>query len=123
MRKPSAKSEVYGYRLNYAPNIDYRKPGAYHGAELVYFFANMDKLNTAISDEDEKNVKNVQADFVEFIKTGKIAKYATYNATGKIIEYGKEISQIEFPHKEIIKDVLSSGIADKVRNEYINNRR
>lgn len=123
MEEIKKNSVVYGYRLNYEPNINDRKPGSYHGAELVYFFDNMDKMNTEITEEDKNAVINSQKDFIEFIKTGKIEKFQTYNESGKIIEYDKEVKEINFPHEELIKEIINSGIADKVREDYINNRR
>ncbi|MED5966370.1 carboxylesterase family protein [Streptococcus anginosus] len=123
MEEIKKNSRVYGYRLNYAPNICERRLGAYHGAELVYFFDNMDKMNVEITKEDRENIINSQMDFVEFIKTGKISNFNTYNENGQIIEYDKVKRQIDFPHKELVRKVIKSGIADRLRKEYISNRR
>ncbi len=117
------KGNVYGYRINYVPNLYKGLRGSYHGAELAFFFGTIDKMNINITDENRKAVISLQKDWIEFIKKGKIKGYSLFNETGEIIEYDKEIRTIPFPQADLIHHIQKSGIADKLRKEYISNRR
>ncbi|ERK60021.1 hypothetical protein HMPREF1983_00375, partial [Gemella bergeri ATCC 700627] len=117
------KCPVYGYRMNYVPNLYNGLRGSYHGAELAFFFGTIDKMNIQITDENRRAVISIQKDWIEFIKSGKIEGRPLFNETDKIILYDKEIKAVPFPHADLIHRTQNSGIADKLRKEYISNRR
>lgn len=117
------KGNVYGYRMNYVPNLYNGLRGSYHGAELAFFFGTIDKMNIEITDEDRKATASLQKDWIEFIKYGKIEGRSLFNETGEITEYDKAIRSIPFPQADLIHLIQKSDIADKLRKEYISNRR
>lgn len=123
MEKIGEKSPVYGYRMNYIPNLYNGLRGSYHGAELAFFFGTIDNMNIHITDENKAAVIAIQKDWIQFIKFGKIEGRPLFNETGKITEYDKDIKTIPFPHANLIHHIQKSGIADKLRKEYIQNRR
>ena len=123
MEKIGEKSPVYGYRMNYIPNLYNGLRGSYHGAELAFFFGTIDNMNIHITDENKAAVIAIQKDWIQFIKFGKIEGRPLFNETGKITEYDKDIKTIPFPHTNLIHHIQKSGIADKLRKEYIQNRR
>ena len=123
MEKIGEKSPVYGYRMNYIPNLYNGLRGSYHGAELAFFFGTIDNMNIHITDENKAAVIAIQKDWIQFIKFGKIEGRPLFNGTGKITEYDKDIKTIPFPHANLIHHIQKSGIADKLRKEYIQNRR
>ena len=123
METLSKKCPVYGYRMNYIPHLYNGLRGSYHGAELAFFFGTIDKMNIPITDENRKAVISIQKDWIEFIRTGKMKDRTLFNETGKITEYDKDIRTIPFPHAHLIHHIQNSGIADKLRKEYIRNRR
>ncbi|AXI26815.1 carboxylesterase [Gemella sp. ND 6198] len=117
------KCPIYGYRMNYVPNLYNGLRGSCHGAELAFFFGTIDKMNIQITDENRRAVMSIQKDWTEFIKSGKIADRPLFNETDKIIQYDKDIKAVPFPHVDLIHRTQNSGIADKLRKEYISNRR
>lgn len=124
MEKIGEKSPVYGYRMNYIPNLYNGLRGSYHGAELAFFFGTIDNMNIHITDENKAAVIAIQKDWIQFIKFGKIEGRPLFNETGKITEYDKDIKTIPFPHANLIHHIQKSGIANKLRKEYIiQNRR
>ena len=123
MEKIGEKSPVYGYRMNYIPDLYNGLRGSYHGAELAFFFVTIDNMNIHITDENKAAVIAIQKDWIQFIKFGKIEGRPLFNETGKITEYDKDIKTIPFPHANLIHHIQKSGIADKLRKEYIQNRR
>lgn len=116
------KSPVYGYRMNYIPNLYNGLRGSYHGAELAFFFGTIDKMNIDITDENKRATALIQKDWLEFVRSGKIYGRPLFNEKGEITEYDKEIRAIPFPHAKLIHQVQSSGIGDRLSKEYINNR-
>ena len=123
MEKVGEKSPVYGYRMNYIPTLYNGLRGSYHGEELAFFFGTIDNMNIHITDENKAAVIAIQKDWIQFIKFGKIEGRPLFNETGKITEYDKDIKTIPFPHANLIHHIQKSGIADKLRKEYIQNRR
>ena len=109
--------------MNYIPNLYNGLRGSYHGAELAFFFGTIDNMNIHITDENKAAVIAIQKDWIQFIKFGKIEGRPLFNETGKITEYDKDIKIIPFPHTNLIHHIQKSGIADKLRKEYIQNRR
>ncbi|EPF31909.1 hypothetical protein HMPREF9194_02264 [Treponema maltophilum ATCC 51939] len=86
MEKIGEKSPVYGYRMNYIPNLYNGLRGSYHGAELAFFFGTIDNMNIHITDENKAAVIAIQKDWIQFIKFGKIEGRPLFNKTGKITE-------------------------------------
>ena len=117
------KCPIYGYRMNYVPNLYNGLRGSYHGAELAIFFGTIDKMNIDITDENKRATVLIQKDWIEFVRTGKIDGRPIFNEKGEITEYDREIRGIPFPHANLIHQVQSSGIGDRLRKEYISNRR
>ena len=122
MEKLSKKCSVYGYRLNHVPNLYNGLRGSYHGAELAFFFGNLDKMNIKISEENRKASLEIQKDWIEFIKTGKMKLRPKFNDCGEITEYDSAIRAISFPHEELIHKLKDSGIMEKTRKSYIEKR-
>ena len=108
--------------MNYIPNLYNGLRGSYHGADLAFFFGTIDKMNIDITDENKRATVLIQKDWLEFVRSGKIDGRPLFNEKGEIIEYDKEIRAIPFPHEKLIHQVQNSGIGDRLRKEYINNR-
>ena len=80
-------------------------------------------MNIPITDGNKAAVSAIQKDWIQFIKFGKIDGRPFFNGTGEITEYDKELKTIPFLHTNLIHHIQKSGIADKLRKEYIHNRR
>ncbi|UTY29489.1 hypothetical protein [Treponema putidum] len=90
---------------------------------MKHHMLRIDKMNIPVTDENKAAVSTIQKDWIQFIKFGKIDGCPLFNGTGEITEYDKEIKNIPFPHENLIHHIQKSGIADKLRKEYIQNRR
>ena len=121
METISKKCPVYGYRLHYVPNLYKGIRGSYHGAELVYFFNNFDKMNILQSYKNRRQVDILQNDWLDFIKTGNIKDRELFNKREMITDYDKEVKTAAFPHKSLIHKLEESGLIDEVRRSYIKN--
>ena len=84
MEKIGEKSPVYGYRMNYIPNLYNGLRGSYHGAELAFFFGTIDNMNIHITDENKAAVIAIQKDWIQFIKFGKIEGHPLFNEPEKL---------------------------------------
>ncbi len=115
------KCPVYGYRLHYVPDLYHGLRGSYHGAELVYFFDNLDKMNIPITDRNREQVDVIQKDWIAFVHTGTIPGRVLYAQDGKITDYDEEIHSVIFPHRELIKELMKTNILENTRRSYIRN--
>ncbi|WP_130811879.1 carboxylesterase family protein [Olsenella sp. Marseille-P4559] len=121
MEQISRKCPVYGYRLSYVPALYKGLRGAYHGAELVYFFNNFDKMRIPVTEENKRQASIIQNDWISFIKNGEIPNREKYNEHGLITFYDKKIKSIDFPHKEFIQELLKTDLPEQNRHSYIMN--
>ena len=121
MEQISRKCPVYGYRLNYVPALYKGLRGAYHGAELAYFFNNFDKMRIPVTEENKRQASIIQNDWIAFIKDGEIPNREKYNDNGKITCYNEKIKSIDFPHKEFIQELLKTDLPEQNRRSDIMN--
>ena len=118
------KAPVYCYRMNYAPYLFKGLRGAYHGAELAFFFDNMHCLNIPKTKENEAAVRIMQSDLTEFVKSGKLKNRPNFRTTHRITEYDDNaVQEIAFPHEDLLLSLRKSGLDDAARASYIQNRR
>ena len=123
MENFSKKCPVYGYRLNEVPNLYDGLRGAYHGAELAFFFGNLDKMNIEISEENKRARDLIQKDWLDFVKRGKIEGRVLFNEKKEISLYeNQEVTTIRFPQADLIDDLYESGIFEKEMADYIDKR-
>lgn len=119
----SCSAPVYGYRMNYVPNLYGGLRGAYHGAELALFFDNLDKMNIEISDDNKKQVERLQRDWLSFIRTGSIPDAKPYKDSKKIIIYeGTSSRMAEFPHAELLERMGETGLTTQMMKNYLAGR-
>lgn len=119
----SKKCPVYGYRLNEVPNLYDGLRRAYHGAELAFFFGNLDKMNIEISEENKRARDLIQKDWLDFVKRGKIEGRVLFNEKKEISLYeNQEVTTIRFPQADLIDDLYESGIFEIERADYIDKR-
>ena len=97
------KCPVYGYRLNFVPDLYRGRRGSYHGAELAYFFDNFDKMNIPYTDKNRQETEILQKDWLQFVRTGTIEGRERYDETGHITNYDAEITGIPFPKEDLLK--------------------
>ena len=116
------KCPVYGYRLNYVPDLYDGLRGSYHGAELAYFFDNFDKMGIPYTEKNQRETQVIQNDWLQFVKTGSIEGRERYDETGHITNYDAEITSTPFPHEELLKELSGNPTFDRVRRSYITNR-
>ena len=113
------KCPAYGYRLNYVPDLYDGLRGSYHGAELVYFFDNFDKMNIPYTDKNRKETDIIQDDWLQFVKSGRIAGRSRYDETGLITNYAAKIDDIPFPKATLLEKMSETDVFDKARRSYI----
>lgn len=113
------KCPVYGYRLNFVPDLYQGRRGSYHGAELAYFFANFDKMHIPYTDKNRRETEIIQRDWLQFVRTGAIAGRKRYDETGHITNYDSEITSIPFPKEELLKELSAADIFEKTRRSYV----
>ncbi len=119
----SEKSPVYGYRMEYVPNLYKGLRGAYHGVEVALFFDNLDKMKIEITEENRKQTERLQRDWLSFIKTGKILSADTYNSSGKIILYrGTEAEMTDFPHADFFRSINKTDLPEKMMEKFLAGR-
>lgn len=119
----SAKRPVYGYRMDYAPDIYQRKRGAYHGAELVYFFDSADQMHMKASETYRNRVRKLQGEWIQFLETGSLPGTPTFDDGQKIRHYsGISAETADFPHGKLIAKLAGSPLAKEMFDEFLKQR-
>ncbi len=113
------KCPVYGYRLNFVPDLYNGRRGSYHGAELSYFFDNFDKVNIPYTKKNKMETAIIQKDWLQFVRNGIIEGRERYDETERITNYDTDIEAIRFPKVELLKKLSDSDIFENVRRSYI----
>ncbi len=116
-------SPVYGYRLNYVPNLYGGLRGAYHGAEVALFFDNMDKMRIVPTKENRAQTARLQEDWIAFMRSGKIPSASPYQDGGKIISYdGSGAAVVDFPHAAFLSAIGRTNLPNHVRDRFLTRR-
>ncbi len=120
------KTEVYGYRMNYAPGFWNRVRGAYHCAELPLFFGTVRDIPDIPKESMELNLRQsevLQNDGLAFIKTGALPGGKSFAATEKIRIYdGTGYEDRPFPQKDEIREVYDSDLFDRLQKDFMRGR-
>lgn len=117
------KSPVYGYRLNYVPNLYGGLRGAYHGAEAAIFFDNLDKMKIEITEENRRQSEKLQEDWLTFMRTGRIPGAEPYRTSGKIISYeGEGAVLLDFPHADLMTRLDETDLPARQAAEFMGGR-
>ncbi|HHW94623.1 MAG TPA: carboxylesterase family protein [Mogibacterium sp.] len=119
----SKKAPCYGYRMNFVPNIWNGMRGAYHCAELPFFFGTIQNMDYSITNENIIQMEIIQNDWLAFIKEGKIPGREPFEERERIILYeGTEAKLIDFPERKIIEDLQDSGLFKKILKSFMKGR-
>lgn len=117
------KSPVYGYRLHYVPHLYGGRRGAYHGAEVALFFDNLDKMKIKISEENRRQSRKLQEDWLAFLQYGQIPAADTYNRSGQIISYrGTTAYMSDFPHAALLNEIGESQLPAMMMENFLAGR-
>lgn len=116
------KSPVYGYRLDYAPNLFGGLRGAYHGAELALFFDNLDKMKIELTKENQKQTARLQQDWLAFIRTGQLPGIKPYREGGTILSYrGTGAEPASFPHADFLDKLEGTKLPEQMLGQFLAN--
>ncbi|MFV0528356.1 MAG: carboxylesterase family protein [Lachnospiraceae bacterium] len=118
----SRKCPVYGYRFCYVPNLYHGLRGAYHGAEIAMFFNNLDKMKIEITEQNRKEVRTLQKDWLSFVKTGQIPNRPLFDERQEITLYDAGTRTIPFPHASLLAKVSDTNLYEKAFGDYLKNR-
>lgn len=123
MRLYGEKSPVYGYRMNYVPNLYGGLRGAYHGAEVALFFDNLDKMGIEITPENRRQTELLQDDWIAFLKTGEVPGLRPFAEEGKILCYsGLGAKKLGFPHELLMERMTRTGIPERMMGGFLSRR-
>ncbi len=119
----SGKCTAYGMRIGFVPNAWNGLRGAYHCAELPYFFGTIRDMDYSISDAAVQESELFQSDMLSFIQSGMIAGKETYAEDHRILRYRKGTVKTEaFPQRDIIMETWDTDLYDVIRKDFMRGR-
>ncbi len=123
LKEYSKKNPVYGYRMNFVPNVWGGLRGAYHCAELPFVFGTIEDTDYKPSGENLRQTEILQKDWVEFIKTGEISGREKFSENGRIILYeGARTEMIGFPMRELLEEAQKTDLLDRIQSAFMKGR-
>ena len=123
LKEYSKKNPVYGYRMNFVPNVWGGLRGAYHCAELPFVFGTIEDTDYKPSGENLRQTEILQKDWVEFIKTGEISGREKFSENGRIILYeGARAEMIGFPMRELLEEAQKTDLLDRIQSAFMKGR-
>ena len=125
MDRFSRFTTVYGYRFEGVPEVYGGRPGSYHGAEVAFFFGNLDRMRIPVTEENRAVVTRLQGDWLAFIRDGAVpGRQAFEPGTAPITRYRDDggVETIAFPHAGLLRDLEGSDLSTRVVNAYMRQR-
>ncbi len=119
----SGKCTAYGMRIGFVPNAWNGLRGAYHCAELPYFFGTIRDMDYPVTDAAIQESELLQRDMLSFLQNGTIAGAKPYAEEHKILRYRDGTVKMEaFPQRDIIMETWDTGLYDIIRENFMHGR-
>ncbi len=119
----SGKCAAYGMRIGFVPNAWNGLRGAYHCAELPYFFGTIRDMDYPVTEAAIKESELLQRDMLSFIQNGTIAGVVPYAEEYRILCYRKGNVKMEvFPQRDIIMETWDTDLYDIIRKDFMRGR-
>ena len=125
MDRFSRFTTVYGYRFEGVPEVYGGRPGSYHGAEVAFFFGNLDRMRIPVTEENRAVITRIQGDWLAFIRDGSVPGRPAFEpSTAPITRYRNDggVETIAFPHAGLLRDLEGSDLSTRVVNAYMRQR-
>ncbi len=119
----SGKCTAYGMRIGFVPNAWNGLRGAYHCAELPYFFGTIRDMDYPVTDVAIQESELLQRDMLSFIHSGMIAGVKSYAGEHKILRYRDGAVKMEaFPQRDIIMETWDTDLYDIIQKDFMRGR-
>ena len=125
MKGFSRFTTVHGYRFEGVPRVYGGRPGSYHGAEIAFFFGNLDRMRIPITEEDAAVAGAVQRDWLAFIRDGAIPGRPAFDrGDPRLTRYRADgaVETVAFPHADLLGDLEGTDLAASVVDSYMRRR-
>ena len=125
MKSFSRFTAVHGYRFEGVPKVYGGRPGSYHGAEIAFFFGNLDRMRIPITEEDAAVAGAVQRDWLAFIRDGAIPGRPAFDrGDPRLTRYRADgaVETVAFPHADLLGDLEGTDLAASVVDSYMRRR-